>query len=67
MRDDFGGGLRSGLEAAIQRAGAAAGGEEAGGEQIARAGRVDDLLDRCGGDLDPIAALDRRALPPLRA
>ena len=39
---------------------AAPGGEEPRGEQVARAGRVDDLVDRRGGDLDSAAAFDRQ-------
>ena len=68
MRDDFGRGDRAGLEAAPraarprQRAG-----EEAGGEQVAGAGRVDDLVDRSRGDLDALAALDRDCARARRA
>ena len=59
MGDDFGRGDRAGFEAASKLAPAAAAGEEAGGEQVAGAGRVDDLVDRRRGDLDSLAALDR--------
>ena len=63
MRDHFGGADRAGLEAAGEIAAAAARSEEAGGEQVAGAGRVDDLLDGRRRDLDALAALDRdRAL-----
>ena len=59
MRNDFRGGLGAGLEAALERASAATGGEEARREEVARAGRVDDLVDRRGGDLDSTSAFDR--------
>ena len=48
MRDDFGRGKRSGLEAALERAGAASGREEAGCEEIAGAGRVDHSFHGSG-------------------
>ena len=51
--------MRAGFEAALERPAAAARGEEAGGEQVAGAGRVDDLVDRRRGNLDAPAVLDR--------
>ena len=59
MRDDFGGRERAGLETGLERTPAAARGEEAGGEQVAGAGGVDDLLDGRRRDFGPLAPLDR--------
>ena len=50
MRDHFGRGDRAGPQAACADRGRGARGEEAGGEQVAGAGRVDDLADRRGGN-----------------
>ncbi len=56
MLDDFGGGDRAKLERSLEPEPARLAGEEAGGEQVARAGRVDQPLDRLGRHVGPLAA-----------
>ena len=55
MLDHFGGGDRAQLKARLQPQPARFTGQEAGGEQIARAGGVDQPVDRLGRDRDALA------------
>ena len=58
MLDDLGGGERAERRAGLQIRAARQPGEETRGVEIARAGRVDELLDRERRDLVSVAAVD---------
>ena len=61
MLDHFGRGDRAELERLLEAPAARLAGEEAGGEQVAGAGRVDQPLDRLGGHVGALAAAPARS------